>query len=185
MFTYSTQLKILVRGYCQETKWRDEHYVPETINEHLEISRVTVGAFQLACSSFVGMGDVVTKEMLDWLLTYPELLKCFTTFVRLSNDIASTKREQTGGHHASTIQCYMLQHGTTMHDACDNIKELIEDSWKDMMRHYLKPTEQTNIVARTVVDFARTGDYMYKKTDAFTFADTIKDMIELLYVKPT
>lgn len=85
------QLKTLVRGYSQEIKWRDEHYVPETIDEHFDISRVTVGAFQLACSSFVGMGDAVTNETLDWLLTYPELLKCFTTFVRLSNDIASTK----------------------------------------------------------------------------------------------
>ncbi|RLN05052.1 hypothetical protein C2845_PM13G04240 [Panicum miliaceum] len=178
------RIKMLVRGYSQEIQWRDEHYVPETINEHLEISRVTVGAFQLACSSFVGMGDIITKEVLDWLLAYPELLKCFTTFVRLSNDIASTEREQTGGHHTSTIQCYMLQHGTTMHDACEKIKELIEDSWKDMVKLYLTPTEQPKVVAQTVVDFARTGDYMYKKTDAFTFSHTIKDMVALLYVEP-
>jgi beta-farnesene synthase len=85
------QLKILVRGYSQEIEWRDEHYVPETIDKHLEISRVTVGSFQLACSSFVGMGDIITKEVLDWLLTYPELLKCFTTFVQLSNDNTSTE----------------------------------------------------------------------------------------------
>jgi len=85
------QLKILVRGYSQEIEWRDEHYVPETIDKHLEISRVTVGAFQLACSSFVGMGDNITKEILEWLLAYPELLKSLTTIARLSNDIASTK----------------------------------------------------------------------------------------------
>ncbi|KAG0522677.1 hypothetical protein BDA96_07G058200 [Sorghum bicolor] len=184
VFYLKEMLKILVRGYSQEIEWRDEHYVPETIDKHLEISRVTVGAFQLACSSFVGMGDIITKEVLDWLLTYPELLKCFTTFVRLSNDITSTEREQTGGHHASTVQCYMLQHSTTMHDACEKIKGLIEDSWKDMMQLYLTPTEQSKVVAQTVVDFARTGDYMYKKTDAFTFSHTIKDMIALLYVEP-
>lgn len=94
------------------------------------------------------------------------------------------QREQTGGHHASTVQCYMLQHSTTMHDACEKIKGLIEDSWKDMMQLYLTPTEQSKVVAQTVVDFARTGDYMYKKTDAFTFSHTIKDMIALLYVEP-
>ena len=86
------QLKVLVRANCQEIKWRDEHYVPKTINEHLEISRATVGGFQVACSSFVGMGDdIITKEILDWLLTYPELLKCFSTIARLSNDIKSTE----------------------------------------------------------------------------------------------
>uniref|UniRef100_A0A0D9X4T0 Sesquiterpene synthase n=1 Tax=Leersia perrieri TaxID=77586 RepID=A0A0D9X4T0_9ORYZ len=180
----SYRLKRLVRGYSQEIKWRDENYIPKTIEEHLELSRATVGAFELACASFVGMGDTITKETLDWLLTYPELLKCFTTLARLSNDVVSTKREQRGEHHASTVQCYMLQHGTTMDDACVKIKELIEDSWKDIINEYLKPTEQPSVVAQTIVDFARTADYMYKKTDSFTFANTIKDMVALLYVKP-
>ncbi|CAL4996950.1 unnamed protein product [Urochloa decumbens] len=184
VFYLKELLKMIVRGYCREIKWRDEHYVPETINEHLELSRATTGAFQLACSSFVGMGDIITKEILDWLLTYPDLLKCFTTIARLSNDIASTKREQIGGHHASTVQCYMLQHRTTMHDACGKIKELIEDTWKDMMKVFLTPTEQPKLISKTVVNFARTADYMYKKTDAFTFSHTIKDMIALLYVVP-
>ncbi|TVU42964.1 hypothetical protein EJB05_09391 [Eragrostis curvula] len=62
-------LKMLVRGNSKEIKWRDEHYTPETINEHLELSGTTVGAFQVAVSSFVGMGDIVTTEILDWLLT--------------------------------------------------------------------------------------------------------------------
>ena len=56
-----------------------------------KISGVTIGAFQLVCSSFVGMGDIITKEVLDWLLAFPELLNCFPTFARLSNDIASTE----------------------------------------------------------------------------------------------
>ena len=50
-----------------------------------------MGAFQVACSSFVGMGDNITKEILEWLLTYPELFKSLTTIARLMNDIASTK----------------------------------------------------------------------------------------------
>jgi beta-farnesene synthase len=85
------QLKILVQASSQEVKWRDEQYIPKTINEHLEMSRATVGGFQVACSSFVGMGDIITKETLDWLLTYPELLKCLSTTARLSNDIKSTE----------------------------------------------------------------------------------------------
>ncbi|XP_066351265.1 (E)-beta-farnesene synthase-like [Miscanthus floridulus] len=177
-------LKVLVRGSSQEIKWRNENYIPETINEHLEHSGPSVGAFQVACSSFVGMGDNITKEILEWLLAYPELLKSFTTIARLLNDIASTKREQNVGHHASTVQCYMLKHGTTMDDACEKIKELTEDTWKDMMELYLTSTEQPKVIAQTVVDFARTADYMYKETDAFTFSHTIKDMIAKLFVEP-
>ncbi|KAL6659361.1 hypothetical protein ACP70R_003401 [Stipagrostis hirtigluma subsp. patula] len=184
VFYLKELLKILVRGHCQEIRWRDEHYVPKTINEHLELSRATVGGFQVACTSFVGMDESITKETFDWLLTYPEVFKSFTTIARLSNDIASTKREQAAGQHASTVQCYMLHHGTTMQGACEKIKESIEDSWKDMMKLYLTPTEKPKVVAQTVVDFARTADYIYKETDAFTFSYTIKDMIEILYVEP-
>ncbi len=79
----------------------------------------------------------------------------------------------------------MLQHGATAHEACVGIKELIEDSWKDMMKEYLTPTDlQPKIVARTVIDFARTGDYMYKQVDSFTISHTIKDMIASLYMEP-
>ncbi|CAO2189628.1 unnamed protein product [Urochloa humidicola] len=185
VFYLKELIKILVRASSQEIKWRDEDYVPKTIDEHLKISGATVGGFQVACSSFVGMGDIITKEILDWLLTYPELLKCLSIIARLCNDIKSTEREQIGAHHASTVQCYMLQHSTTMHGACDKIKELIEDTWKDMIKLYLTPTERPKLIAKTVVDVTRTADYIYKKTDAFTFSHTIKDMITMLYVEPT
>ncbi|KAJ1267460.1 hypothetical protein BS78_07G057800 [Paspalum vaginatum] len=185
VFYLKEVLKMLIQRSCQEIKWRDENYVPETINEHLEVSAITVGAFQVVCSSFIGMGDIITKEILDWLMTYPELMKCYTAIARMCNDIASTEREQTRRHHASTVQCYMLQHGTTMLDACEKIKMLIEDTWKDLMKLYLTPTKEPKLIAQTAFDFTRTADYMYKKTDAFTFSHTLKDMIALLYVEPT
>ena len=72
-----------------------------------------------------------------------------------------------------------------MSDAFGRIKDLIEDAWKDMMKLFLTPTEQPKLIAKTIVDFARTVDYIYKKSDAFTFSHTIKDMITMLYVDPT
>ncbi|KAL5221173.1 hypothetical protein ABZP36_025886 [Zizania latifolia] len=168
VFYVKELFKRLVQGNCQEIKWRDEHYIPKTIEEHLELSRKTVGAIEVACISFVGMSDHITKGTFDWLLTHPEILKSLATLSRLSNDIASA------------------EHGTTMHDACTKIKELIEDSWKDMMNEYLTPTDdqQPTVVARTIIDFARTVDYMYKRSDSLTCSHAIKDMISALYVDP-
>jgi hypothetical protein len=103
---------MLMRGYSEEIKWRDEHYVPKTINEHLELSRTTNGSFHLVISSFVGMGDNRTKEIPDWLLTYPELMKSFTTLCRLSNDIASTKVSITTFLVLGPLSVYLhLLHG--------------------------------------------------------------------------
>lgn len=77
------------------------------------MSRATVGGFQVACSSFVGMGDIITKETLDWLLTYPELLKCLSTTARLSNDIKSTEVSLSLCPREESL-CIFMHHSTTL-----------------------------------------------------------------------
>lgn len=85
------QLKQLVQAYIEELKWRDENYIPETLSEHLGLSMRSSGGAQILCSSLVGMGEIVTRETLDWFLSYPQLVRSFDTFVRLSDDMASTE----------------------------------------------------------------------------------------------
>ncbi|KAG2577607.1 hypothetical protein PVAP13_6NG192300 [Panicum virgatum] len=93
-------------------------------------------------------------------------------------------REQTADHSASTVHCYMKEHGTTMNDACEKIKELTEDLWKDMLEQCLALKGLPKVVPRTVFDFSRTTDNMYKNCDAFTSSQALKQMIELLFVEP-
>ncbi|WVZ94924.1 hypothetical protein U9M48_040751 [Paspalum notatum var. saurae] len=180
----SYRMKRLVQQYSKEVKWRDEEYVPRTMSEHLQVSMESIGSVALACAAYVGMDDVITKEILEWVLSYPEFLTTFGIFVRLSNDLVSTKREQTADHSASTVHCYMKEHGTTMNDACEKIKELTEDSWKDMIEQRLALKEIPKVVPETVFHFSRTADNMYKTCDAFTYSQALKEMIELLLVKP-
>ena len=80
----------------------------------------------------------------------------------------------------------MEEHGVMVQDAREKIKDLVEDSWKDLVRHCVAPTErqQPLAVPRTVVNFARTVNNMYKRGDAFTSSHEIKEMITLLYVEP-
>uniref|UniRef100_M8B228 (+)-delta-cadinene synthase isozyme XC14 n=1 Tax=Aegilops tauschii TaxID=37682 RepID=M8B228_AEGTA len=180
-------LKRLVQAYTEELKWRDGNYVPKTLEEHLRVSARSSGGFTLASTSlFVGVGGIATTNTFEWILNYPQLFKTFDMFVRFSNDIVSSQREQTGDHYASTIQCYMEEHGVMVQDAREKIKDLVEDSWKDMVRHCIAPTEQQQPLAvpRTVVNFARTVNNMYKRGDAFTSSHEIKEMITLLYVEP-
>jgi (S)-beta-macrocarpene synthase len=79
----------------------------------------------------------------------------------------------------------MKEHGTTMHESRQRIKEVTEDLWKDMLHHHLARTEQTMIVSHMVLNFARTGNYMYQNNvDKFTSAHTIKEAIKQLFVEP-
>ncbi|TVU50445.1 hypothetical protein EJB05_01816, partial [Eragrostis curvula] len=184
VFYLKESFKDLIQTHRKELEWRDQLYVPRTMKEHLEVSSISIGGVLALCASFVGMDDIITKNTMDWVSSCPELIKSFGIFARFSNDIVSTKREQMGKHSASTVQCYMEEHGTTMANACEKIKELTEDSWKYMIEQCLVLTEQPKVVPRTVLNFARTVDYIYKTTDSYTFSYVIKDMITLLYVKP-
>lgn len=65
--------------------------MPKTLSEHLGLSMRSSGASPVACASLVGMGKIVTKETLEWFLSYRPLIRFFDTFVRLSDDIASTE----------------------------------------------------------------------------------------------
>jgi hypothetical protein len=77
-----------------------------------------------------------------------------------------------------------MEYGTTMDDACEKIKELIEDSWKDMLEQYQALNGLPKAVPRTVFDFLRTTDNMYKNCDAFTSSEAVRETIRLLFVEP-
>lgn len=73
-----------------------------------------------------------------------------------------------------------------MHETRQKIRELIEEQWKDMLQYHLAVarTEPTAIVSWVVINFARSGDYMYHKDiDKFTSSHSIKDAIKSLYVE--
>ncbi|KAM0863656.1 hypothetical protein ACQ4PT_044446 [Festuca glaucescens] len=177
-------LKQLVQAYAKELKWRDANYVPKTMGEHLEVSSTSIGAFLISCAAYAGMDDITTEDTFMWVLGHPQLIRSLGIFVRLSNDIVSSEREQAGDQCASTVHCFMKEHGVTMYDACQQIKEFAEDSWKDILVHSLAVTNTPIAVPQTILHLARTVCNMYKRNDGYTSSDTIKDEIRLLYVEP-
>ncbi|CAM0902213.1 unnamed protein product [Alopecurus aequalis] len=182
VFYLKEAMKQLVRAFSEEIKWRDGNIVP-TVSEHLKVSMISSGNVMVACALFVGM-DEPTLETFKWVLSDSRLMNSLGMFVRLTNDVVSTKREQTGEHIASTVQCYMKEYGTTREVACSKLKELIEDSWKDMLTEFLAPTNLPLVVPHMILNLSKASDNMYKYTDAFTTSDTIKDMISKLFVEP-
>ncbi|KAL0928451.1 hypothetical protein M5K25_000332 [Dendrobium thyrsiflorum] len=85
---YLQILKVIVRAWNDEVKWRDDGYIP-ALREHLEVSTVTTGYNVLACASFIEMGDVVTKEVFDWVLTFPKFSYQAALICRFRDDVVS------------------------------------------------------------------------------------------------
>ncbi|XP_058094640.1 probable terpene synthase 2 [Magnolia sinica] len=82
------EMKVFVQSYMDEAKWVNRKHVP-TLGEHLHVSLLSCGFPLLTGVAYVGMGDVASKEVFDWLNTHPKFIMDLSIVCRLLDDIAS------------------------------------------------------------------------------------------------
>ncbi|XP_065048733.1 alpha-humulene synthase-like isoform X2 [Musa acuminata AAA Group] len=176
-------MKDLSEAYFEESKWRDQHYVP-TLEEHLHVSLVSSAYPMLECASFVGMGEIATKEAFEWITSFPKIVRASAIIVRIMNDITSHELEQTREHVASTVQCYMKEYGTDVHVACKKLRGLVDDAWKEINEECLNSTFSIALLER-IINYSRISENTYKYIDGYTNSSTkTKEYISLLLVHP-
>ncbi|KAJ4718962.1 Terpene synthase [Melia azedarach] len=166
-----------------EAKWFNEGYVP-TIEEYMEVALISVCNLMLATISFVGMGDIATKESFEWISSNPKIVRASSVICRLMDDIVSHKFEQSRGHVASAIECYTKQHGVSEEDAVNVFRKEVENAWKDMNQELLKPTAFPMPLMERVLNLACVMDYLHKDSDSYTNAHLVKDQIASLLRDP-
>ncbi|CBI31301.3 hypothetical protein VitviT2T_029118 [Vitis vinifera] len=178
-------IKSLVQAYLVEAKWLHGKYIP-TIEEYMGIAMVTVGVPVLTIMSFIGMRETATKEVFDWLLQNPKIVRATYIIIRLMDDMASHKFEQEREHIASSIECYMKQHGVSEQQAYDEFHKQTENAWKDINEECLRPTTVPMLLLSRLLNFARSGDVMYKShKDIFTHpGEVTKNNISMLLIDP-
>lgn len=90
-YFYSTQqMKKQVESYFKEAEWLNKKYKPK-FEEYMEVALVSSGYQLLATISYVGMGDIATKEVFDWLSGWPQIIEASTIISRLMDDVVSYK----------------------------------------------------------------------------------------------
>ncbi|CAO2186890.1 unnamed protein product [Urochloa humidicola] len=171
----------MTKCYHAEVKWRDENYVPTNVDEHLQISVRSSACMHITSLTFISLGDVTTKEELEWAFTYPKIIRGVCIVGRISNDIVSHEREQASEHVASTVQTCMKQYGITVEEANKKLKVIIEKAWMDIVHECLDRRHPMELLEKTV-DLGRTMDFMYKHEDAYTLSFRLKHIIASMYV---
>lgn len=83
------QTKDLVRSFNMEVKMLGDGYIPKSVEEHLKVSVRTGGCPMLSCASFVGMHDIATKDLFDWISTVPKMVHALSVILRLVDDLQS------------------------------------------------------------------------------------------------
>ncbi|KAL9383085.1 hypothetical protein Peur_023408 [Populus x canadensis] len=179
-------MKKQVQAYFVEARWLHENYMP-TMDEYMRISLISSGYPLLTCISFVGMGDIVTKDAFEWLNKDPKIVKAASVIARLMDDIVSHKFEQERGHVASAIECYMNQHEVAEEQAYDELRRQVAEAWKDINEELLIiPKDHVPIPLLTrVLNLARVMDVMYKDGDGYTNANgKVRNYITSLLIEP-
>ncbi|XP_077223186.1 putative terpene synthase 2 isoform X2 [Tasmannia lanceolata] len=176
-------VKWLTGAYFTEAVWYNKGYVP-LFNEHLTLSLISCGYPSLTILTFVGMGEIATKEAFDWASTRPKIVMDAAIVNRLRDDIVGSKFEQERGHVVSSLECYVKEHGCSKQEACDKLQELIKIAWKGISQACLDPPASLALLMR-VVNLARVMEVMYKNDDGYTFAQgKTKERIIALFVEP-
>ncbi|KAJ1267201.1 hypothetical protein BS78_07G038100 [Paspalum vaginatum] len=172
----------MAKCYHAEVKWRDENYVPTNVDEHLQISVCSSACMHTTSLTFISLGDVTTKEAVEWAFTYPKIIRGVCIVGRVGNDIVSHEREQASEHVVSTVQTCIKQYGVTVEEANEKLRVIIEKAWMDIVQECLDQKHPMALLEKAV-DLGRTMDFMYKREDAYTLSFSLKDTVASMYVK--
>ncbi|KAL6314066.1 hypothetical protein AAG906_011801 [Vitis piasezkii] len=176
-------IKRQIQAYFVEAKWLNQEYTP-TLDEYMSNALVSSGYSMLITTSFVGMGDIATKEAFDWVFSDPKMVRASSIIGRLMDDIVSHEFEQRG-HVASAVECYMKQHGVCKQEAYDELNKQVVNAWKDMNKECLKPTQVPMPLLTRVLNFSRVIDILYKDEDQYTHVGKLmKDLIASILIDP-
>ncbi|XXG79142.1 hypothetical protein AAC387_Pa09g0278 [Persea americana] len=176
--------KELSKNYYIEQQWAHSGYVP-TLEEYMRVALITGGYQMLTLVSYVGMGDVATREAFEWVKNMPKLVQAASIVSRFMDDIQSNQLEQMRGHVASCIQIDMKENGSTYEEACEKFKSMAANAWKDINKECLNPTMVPMPLLMRAVNFARVIEVMYQHGDGYTNSThETKDRISLVLVEP-
>ncbi|WMV59896.1 hypothetical protein MTR67_053281 [Solanum verrucosum] len=180
------EMKKVVKAYFQEAKWYYGKKVPR-MKQYMKNGIPTSGYLLLATNSWLGMGEIATKDAFDWLRTEPPMLVASCIIARLLNDLLSHEEEQKRGDAASGVECYMKEYGVTKEEAHTKIRKIIENYWKDLNEEYFKVDVAIipRVLLMPIINLTRVSEFIYKDEDAYTFSkNNLKDTISKILVDP-
>ncbi|KAL6318338.1 hypothetical protein AAG906_039430 [Vitis piasezkii] len=174
-------MKNLVRAYFHEAKWFHEGRYQQWKKEYMLVALVTSSSCMLTTWSFIGMGEIMTKEAFDRVFSDPKILTAAAVILRLMDGITTHER----GHVASGIECYMKQYGVSEEQVYSEFHKQVENAWLDINQECLKPTAVPMPLLTRVVNLSRVMDVIYKEEDGYTHVGKVmKNNIGSVLIDP-
>ncbi|XVF44487.1 hypothetical protein PTKIN_Ptkin02bG0127000 [Pterospermum kingtungense] len=153
----------LLKTFLQEAKWCYEKQTPK-FEEYLENAWLSSSGPLLLVHAYFFLGQNITKEELECLENYHNLLRWPSLIFRLCNDIASARAEIERGD-TSGIVCYMHETGMSEESATKYLSNLIDEAWKKMNEEGFKGSPFGKVFVATAFNLARQAHCHYQDGD--------------------
>nr|GMC70530.1 isoprene synthase, chloroplastic-like [Ipomoea batatas] len=175
----------LLKAFLQEAKWMYNKYTP-TFDEYLNNARFSVSGCVMLVHSYFTTTQNITKEAIDSLEKYHDLLILPSIVFRLANDLSSSKAEIERGETVNSITCYMNETGLSEELAREHIDKLIDECFKKMNKQLVasnSPFEKS--FTETAINLARIALCQYQYGDAHSDPDVrARNQIESIIISP-
>ncbi|XP_077224041.1 alpha-terpineol synthase, chloroplastic-like isoform X1 [Tasmannia lanceolata] len=157
----------ICKSFLVEAKWYNNGYTP-TLDEYLNNAWISSTGPILLGHVYFLTRPKVTKEALEFVDNYPNLIRYPSMICRLCNDLASSRAELERGDAPGSIQCFMHETGALEVAAREHIKSLISDMWKKMNKELISSSSLPEPLINAAFDFARLTQCFYQHSDGFS-----------------
>ncbi|KAL5714215.1 hypothetical protein ACHQM5_016206 [Ranunculus cassubicifolius] len=158
------------KSFLLEATWFHTGYKP-TLQEYLETSCISLGGPLVLFHTYFFMSSEITSEALQYLASYPDLIRCSSMILRLTDDMGTSKAELERGDNLKSIQCYMHEKGVTEEVGRKYIRYFTDEMWKKMNAEVLIDSPLPCEFVKLVVNWARTAETTYQYDDGHGVPD--------------
>ncbi|XP_057506524.1 tricyclene synthase TPS4, chloroplastic-like [Actinidia eriantha] len=175
----------LCKAFLIEAKWQYTKYTP-IFKEYMDNAWVSSSVLVMLVHAYCLISRNITKEALDCFDECNDLLYHPCMLFRLCNDLASAMADLEGDETAKSILCYMRDTGVSEEFAREDLRNLIDKTWKKMN----KSTQAINSpfpkqFMDLVLNFSRSVHCIYQHGDAFGAPDgTSRRRVTKLLIEP-
>ncbi|KAL5713068.1 hypothetical protein ACHQM5_015181 [Ranunculus cassubicifolius] len=174
----------LCKAYLVEAKWYYKRYTP-TLEEYLSNAWVSISGPVILFHAYFLSKHVITKEALQSIEVYPDIICWSSMILRLANDLGTSPAELGRGDVPKSIQCYMHEKGCSEESARKHIRYLISETWKKMNKDRIDDSIFPQPFLEVAVNLSRMAQCMYQYGDGHGIQDRgTKDRVISMLVEP-
>nr|WBW04279.1 terpene synthase [Ficus benjamina] len=175
----------MCKAFLQEKKWTQNKETP-SFDDYLENGWMSSSGGLLLVNAYLLMSQDFTKQGLESLENYHNLLRWPSIIFRLANDLATSSVELERGESINSISRIMSDTGLSEESTRQHIRNLIEETWKQMNKDatsgespFIKP------FLETAINLARIAQCQYQHGDGHGNPDAkSKNQVLSLIIDP-